>query len=416
MSRSKRSIPLFRLAWRNTRRHTRRTLLTATAVAVAVAALTFGPAYIDGILANMVDTYARMESGHVRIRKEGYSERERFMPVHMNVRHISELLPVIRTHAAVEEALPRIRSAVLVDRDGSNRPGLLLGIDLAREENYLRPAAMLTEGRLPEPGQAEVLLGAGFAEKLQASPGDTLTLLGQTSYRSLGGLTLVITGLASSGVAYLDNSLLIVSIDQAQLMVDLPDGATEILVFAREQDQAEALAAALNSELDLLVPGGLEVLPWNALGSIIRIVETARPIFNFIFVIMLLMASLIIVNTMLMTVMERTQEFGMESALGMRRSDIVAMVLAEGLVIGLLGGIVGGVFGTGVSVWLESTGINITQATRGIEIPFQGMVYPDWKAIHTFSGIVIGMITAVAATIYPAWRAVRMSPAEALRS
>jgi putative ABC transport system permease protein len=246
--------------------------------------------------------------------------------------------------------------------------------------------------------------------------GDTLTLLGQTSYRSLGGLSLVITGLATSGVAYLDNSLLIVSIDQAQLMADLPDGATEILVFARESDRAGALAVALSDELNPLVPGGLEVLPWDAMGSLIRMLETARPMFNVIFAIMLLMASLIIVNTMLMTVMERTQEFGMESALGMRRSDIVAMVLAEGLVIGLLGGIAGGLLGTGLSVWVESTGLNFTQAVRGIEMPFQGMVYPDWKAIYTFSAIVVGMIAAVAATIYPALRAVRLSPAEALRS
>jgi len=415
MSRKPRRIPFLRLAWRNTHRNTRRTLLTVSAVTVAVAALTFGLSYITGILGNVVDTYTRTESGHVRIRRSGYTERERLLPVHINVQDLATLLTTIRANPNVEAALPRIRAAALVDGAGSNRPGLLLGIDLEGEDGYFNPSAMVDEGRLPQAGRAEALIGRGFAEQIGVGVTDSITVLGQTAYRSLSGLTLEVVGLAVSGLAHLDNSLLVVPLDQAQELTDLPNAATEILVFANDVAIAKQLAQALDRELNPPSQSNLEILSWLDQSSLIRMLNTVRPLLGVVFGLLLVMAGLIIVNTMLMTVMERTQEFGMQAALGMRRSDIFALILSEGMVIGLLGGLAGAALGTAVAVWLESVGIDVAAAMRSMELPFQGTIYPDWRLVYTVSSAVIGVFTAGVAAIYPAWRAVRMTPAEALR-
>lgn len=416
MSRRHRRLPLLRLAWRNTQRNTRRTVLTVTAVAVAVAALTFGLSYIAGILGNVIDTYTRIESGHVRIRKSGYTARERLLPVYLNVQHLSTLLSIIRAHSDVEQALPRIRCAALVDGGDSNRPGLLLGLDLAREEGYFNPGAMVEEGRLPQAGRAEVLVGGGFAEQIGVGLGDSVTILTQTAYRSLSGLTLEVVGLIITGMAYLDNSILVVPLDQAQLATDLYDAATEVLVFATDASLAERLARSLDQELNQSGERNLEVLTWLDQSSLMQMLSTVRPLLGVVFGLLLIMAGLIIVNTMLMTVMERTQEFGMEAALGMRRSNIVALILSEGMVIGLLGGLAGAAVGTVVAVWLQSVGIDVAAAMRSIELPFQGTIYPDWRPLYTVSSALVGIVTAGLAAIYPAWRAVRMTPAEALRT
>ena len=416
MSDTRRRVPILSLAWRNTGRNIRRTALTAAAVMVAVTAVIFALAYINGILDNMLDTYARTQAGHVRIRKDGYTERERFMPAHLNVPYLTDLLPVIRTHPAVEEALPRIRTAVLVDRSGSNRPGLLFGLDLEREEGYMEPSGMVVEGRMPVAGAPETMIGRGLAGKLEVTTGDTLTLLGQTAYRSLGGIRLVITGIAASGLGYLDETVLFAPIDQVQLMADLDDAATEIVVFARDPETSDLLAGALREELGPLVIGELEVLSWHDQGPIMRMVESASSIWGVMFLILLGMACLITVNTMLMTVLERTREFGMLSALGMRRSDIVRLILSEGLAIGILGALVGVAIGSGLSIWVEYTGINLTAAMSDIEWPIMGIVYPDWQVSYALLGGLLGMAAAELATLYPAWRAVRLTPAEALRS
>ena len=415
MSKTRRSIPFWRLAGRNTLRNTRRTLLTASAIMVAVMALTYAPAHIEGLMGNMVDTYARTESGHVRIRKAGYTARERARPMHLFVPQLSEVLPTIRAHPDVEAALPRIRSLVLVDKANANRNGLLMGVDLAGEEGYLNPSAVLNAGRLPRPGHAEVMVGKDFGEKLDVSLGDTLTLLGQTAYRSLGGLRMTVTGFAVTGLAYLDNVLLMASLDQVQLLTDLPDATIEILVFAKDPEQADALAHTLHETLNAQVSGGIEAVSWTEQGPLINMITTYRPVLGVILSILLLMASLIIINTVLMTVMERTQELGMLASLGMRRSDIVVLILIEGLVIGLIGALVGGALGTSIALWLEHAGIDVTAAMRGVEFPIQGVVYPDWKVVYTLWSAGLGMLTAVLATLYPAWRAVRKTPAEALR-
>lgn len=416
MSSGRRRIPLRRLAWRNTLRNKRRTLLTVSAVMVAVAALTYGQAHINGLLNNLLDTYARTESGHVRIREEGYTERARFLPLHLNIQHLADLLPVVRSTPGVAEALPRIRTAVLVDGAKSNRPGLLLGIDLAREEGYLNPSAMAQVGRLPEPGRPEVMVGREFAEELAVSVGDTITLLGQTAYRSLGGARLAVTGLAVSGMAYFDNTFLIAPLDQVQAMVDLQDATTEVVVFATDPERADELAQRIRGELGERSANPLEVLSWRDQGEIVRMLDMVKPVLGVVLFLLLLMACLIIVNTMLMTVMERTQEFGMQAALGMRRSDIVKLILAEGVAIGLLGAIAGAALGSAVGLWLEYTGINVAGATRAIDLPFQGILYPDWKVSYVLFATAAGMIAAGLAAIYPAWRAVRRTPAEALRA
>jgi ABC-type lipoprotein release transport system permease subunit len=334
----------------------------------------------------------------------------------MNVRGLSQLLPAIRNNSAVVEAIPRIRTAVLVDGAGSNRPGMLLGIDLEREVGYLKPTEMLREGRLPRAGYPEVMVGTELAEKLGVAVGDTVILLGQTAYRSMGGARLEVTALSEMGMAYFDATFLLASIDQVQEMTYLDDASTEVLLFTDDPQSADSLASAIAADLAIASDQQLEIVSWKNQAQMLRLLDSVKPIFGFILGLLLLMAGLIIVNTMLMTIMERTQEFGMQAALGMRRRDIVLLIIAEGIAIGVIGAVVGSTLGSAVGIWLENTGIDITAATRGIDIPFQGNIYPDWQLSYALIAAVAGVITAGVAALYPAFRAVRLAPAEALRA
>lgn len=415
MSDQKRNIPLIRLAYRNIRRNTRRTMLTASAVAVAVLAIIFMIAYIHGALNNVRDTYARTESGHVRIRAEGYAARERFMPVHLNVSNVSDKLEMLRAREGVKDVLPRIRTSVLVDGGESNRPGLLLGIDMEREEGYFSPRESLLEGRLPGEGEPEVLIGRRFAEKLEVGVGDELVLLGQTSFRSLGGLGVTVSGIVTTGLGALDARVIFAPLDQARILHDLNDGATELLVFSEDPETADSLAADLSTLLEAQAGKDYEVRSWRDQGPLIRLMESAQGIYGIVYFILLLMAGLIIVNTMLMTVLERTREFGMLSALGMRRTDVVMLVITEGFLIGIFGALIGFGIGSGLALWIESVGINVEAAVASTDLPFQGRIYTDWKWLSALGGATLGIVTAGFASLYPALRAVRKPAAEALR-
>lgn len=415
MSDSGAGLPLIRLAARNARRNMRRTMLTMSAVMVAVAAITFSFAYIGGIMDDFLDTFARIQTGHVRITHKEFTARERFLPMHLNVPHISELLPVIRSHPTVVEALPRIRTAVLVDNGTDNKPAILIGADMERETGYLDILAMISEGRAPQIGEAEMLIGFQLAEQLGVSVGDTLTLLGQTAYRSLGGIRARITGLTSTGIDPLDRMTIFMTLDQTQYMTDMEDGTIEILVFIEDVELAGAVAASLQEELDPLVIGGVEAVSWENQSELMQMLPMADSIYGAIMFIFLLMAGLIIVNTMIMTVMERTQEFGMLSAMGMHNRSIVMLIINEGLIIGLIGAVIGGLVGSGFGIWLEKTGLNVSKAMEGMDWPMSSVFYPDWKLSYLIIGITAGVLTAGIATLLPARRAIRMKPAEALR-
>ncbi len=405
--------PLVGLAWRNTLRNVRRSVLTGSAVVVAAAAVVFMLSYMRGIIANVEDTYALTESVHARITQAGYLERQRFMPLYLNVPGVDSLLTEVRGHPAVAAALPRIRSAVLASTDELNVGALAMGVDLAREEDYLAPQAMLEAGRLPRPGQAEALVGAGLLEKLGLAPGDSLTLLGQTAWRSFGGIRVEITGTARTGMAYMDASLVLLSLDQAQLLGDLPDAATEILVFAREAEERDGLADLLVADLSL--PEELEVTPWRQEGTLLAMMGFAKVAWGFFLVILMAMAGLIIVNTMLMSVLERTRELGMLAAMGLRPGSVIRLIATEGLFIGLVGSAVGAAVGTGVALWLGAVGIDFTAAMEGTVFPLDPMIYPDWHWTHVAVAAGLGLTTGIIAALYPAVRAVKLAPAEALR-
>ncbi|TAN34539.1 ABC transporter permease, partial [Patescibacteria group bacterium] len=303
MSEPRRRVPLVRLAWRNAQRSVRRTALTASAVTVAAAALVFGRGYVRGALDNIVDTFSRTESGHVRVRREGFTARERSLPAHLSVPGAVALARDLATLPGVRAAVPRARSFALVDGAGANRGGLLLGLDLTREADFWRPQGMLVAGRLPAPGRAEALAGEGIASKLGVGVGDSLTLLVQTAYRSLGGLRVAVAGLARSGLPYLDNAMLIVPLDQAQSMLDLEGGATEVLVFAEDVDDADVLLARVREATRGRIPGGAEVRGWWEQSQLMRLLASTDAMMAIVWALLLLMAGLVVVNTMLMAVM-----------------------------------------------------------------------------------------------------------------
>lgn len=414
MSRARSRIPLVRLAARNALRHTRRSALTAAAIAVAVMALVFFQSYIRGVVDDLLDTYARTESGHVRIRREGYAAREHFLPAHLNLRDATELVSEVARDPEVRDVVPRIRAFVLVDGAASNRPGLVLGVDLAREADYLRPAGMVAAGRLPAPDRAEALVGERFAEKLAVGVGDSLTLLSQTAYRSLGGLRVEVAGIARTGVSYLDASLVVLPLGQAQVLLDLEGGATELVVFAREPEGADSLAAAIGARLGDRM-GPLEIRSWREQGPLVRLTDLIGVMIGIVMLLLFGMASLVIVNTMLMTVLERKREYATQAALGMRRGDLVRQVVVEAAVIGLAGALAGAVAGSVVALWLERVGLDFTSASRTLELPFESIVHPDWRLGPALGMALAGVVVAGIAAVVPAWRVARQPPAEALR-
>jgi ABC-type lipoprotein release transport system permease subunit len=105
----------------------------------------------------------------------------------------------------------------------------------------------------------------------------------------------------------------------------------------------------------------------------------------------------------------------MLAAMGMRRRSMIRLVVTEGFIIGLVGSAIGAAIGTGVALWVGSTGIDFTAAMEGTSFPLDPVIYVDWHWSQVLVAAVLGVATGVLASIYPARRAVKLAPAEALR-
>jgi len=145
----------------------------------------------------------------------------------------------------------------------------------------------------------------------------------------------------------------------------------------------------------------------------------AEIIFSGILIIIMLIAALVILNTMLMAVLERTHEIGIIKSMGMRNGGVVTLILVESMFIGLLGVFIGGSVGSGLSLLAQNTGLDFTRMMEKMEFEFaffSPIIYPRFTLGILLVAIGFGLVTTLAAAFYPARKASRLEPVEALRS
>ncbi|MDD4179254.1 MAG: FtsX-like permease family protein [Candidatus Margulisbacteria bacterium] len=406
---------MFRLALRNVLRNKRRSFLTGLSIAFAVMMVIFLWTFVSGIIDNLFNSYVTNSVGHIRVMNMDYLKRESMLPLSATVYDYQQVMKKLEEDPNVTLVTSRIKFGVLMDIRGKNKPVLGIGIDPARERSVLDLQDKMVAGRMFTAGTSETVVGLGLAKDLGLKAGDTLTVITQTAHGSLSGLNLKVDGIFSLGVASVDNRTFFLPLGQAQQLLDLDNRVTEIFLLIKDSDKAEEVAAELNKKL----PSGLTAVPWQANGFLYFMMAIVRYIYGVIYAFILILASFTILNTMFMAVMERTREIGMMKALGMREGALGRLIILEALILGVLASFIGAIGGTLLAYYVSTVGIDYTaafQQIRDIEIPL-GYIYKgqfSWLTIGT--GFVMGIIFSVLASVFPARRAAKMEPTEAMKA
>jgi ABC-type antimicrobial peptide transport system permease subunit len=170
-------------------------------------------------------------------------------------------------------------------------------------------------------------------------------------------------------------------------------------------------------ELQAELPG-TEVVPWKELSPELGYLTELGNTYLYIFVIIILLAlGFGIINTMLMVVLERVREIGMLMSVGMTRWRIFLMIVLETVMLSSTGGLLGIFLGM-IAVWrLSITGIDLSVWSTGLtEMGFNPIVYPEWDAALVLNIALLVVATGVLASLYPAWKALKLKPSEAVRA
>lgn len=470
-----------RIAWRNLGRNPRRTLLTGSALALGVALAVFSYGLVDGMLGTLLHSLTRFDLGHVQVHQRDYPESKALEDTVRDhaavvakaralegVRGVSERLYAFALVAHAEQSLgvevvgvdplaePRV--TVLHDKviDGRYldsepapwpRGRQLTEEEEARDEAITEAAEEAAIAEIESLGDAEapsatgldersreltralasaqsppperpprVIVGDALARVLRLEVGSQLHAATQTVDGQSEEVFFEVAGIYHTGTTLYDRSRIYLNLTDLQRFTHLYDRVHEIAIVTESAEGARGLATALARALgrdDVLVR------PWNAIRpDIEKLVATSEASMGIFVFIIFIVATLGVVNTMLMAVFERTRELGVLKALGMSGRRVVGLVVTESLFLVLVSAGVGTLFGLGIDLYLVEHGLDLTSYTSGFSMSGVGMEPVLYGAI-TARGLVLPAAllstTCVLASLYPAIRAARLRPAIGMR-
>ncbi|MFN8583049.1 MAG: FtsX-like permease family protein [Gemmatimonadaceae bacterium] len=404
--------PIFvRIAWRNVLRNPRRTAITAGGAAFAIFGYVFLYAYFDGFIGGIADTATRYLTGHIQIERAGF--RRDFAP-DLALSAPNGLVSRVQRLPHVVGAAPRVQAQAIASSSSKSMGVLFLGIDPVLERAVTFIDRTIVQGAALASGRdREINIGRKLAEKLNARLGEKIVIMTQAADGSLGTAAYRVSGIFATESASFDETMAFVTLRAAQDLLGL--GARVSTINIRLDDR-DALGTAMPEIRRASL--GFAVVPWQELlpqvDEMVRYVGVIRTI---IVGILLAVVAMAIMNTVFMSVAERTRELGMMIALGTRPAGVVRMVLYETAVIMSVASLVG--YGVAVLVvaYFSRRGMDFSSFFRDYTtIPgITGITYPRlviatvvWPGLALFVGSVV-------ASVYPALKAARLDPATALR-
>jgi len=406
------TMKLINVAFRNISRNRRRSLLSGIAVAVASMSIVFLFALVQGMKDDMGRNLATYFTGEVRIRNAQYEEYERYNPMHLTVDWES-IDRALAQREDVTSYVPRVAFPSAFYVNGGNHPAIGLGADFAREAEFQDLESILKEGRIPEAGKNEMLIGALLARDLKLALGDKVTIISSTAARGNNAITLEVAGIAAFPVASMNSQYFWIPLDRAQYFLRMDTGVQEVLVKVEEHERKSA--AAIKEQLEAATGMQLDVKAYQDISMIYGFIELAQYIYYFIGIFFLLLGSTVIINTTMMVIYERMREIGTLSALGMHGKELTKLFFLEGTVISAIGAFFGVLLGTAITLYLGKFGINFTDALSGIDMEISSVLYPSfsiWTAIIVY---IYSVVVSSLATLIPSRKASRIEPVEALR-
>ncbi len=412
----------WRLAWRNLWRNRRRTFITASALAFGYLASVTMIGLWRGMLSEMIETGTNLVTGQLQIHAPDYYP-ERSMYATLGGREgidVDELLRLTRDIPGIVAASPRVYGGGLVSSGSETVAGLFVGVDPDLEVEVTRLLQTPAEGRAPRAGEREILIGRGMANVLDVGPGAEVVLVVPASDGSLGNDLYRVSGVFETGLVALDGSFGILPIGSLQELMALPENRIhEVAAAVEDPFSAAALGDSLAAALGA---SGLDypVLPrpWTVFRAELAEYASLAGAVNAIVVgIIFIMAVFGVANTMLLGTFERRREFAVVRALGTQPGNVALTVVYEGFILGVVALAAGALISVPVLYWLHNYPPDLS-AMFGDFTMSGTVVRPVLRAEYSVDGPVISavalLLTSILSALYPAYRAVKIMPADAL--
>ena len=403
---------LIALAWRNLWRRPQRTLLSVISITLVSGLLVVMLSFQLGVYETMKQNTLRIFDGFAQIQPQGYTDDP---AIERMIEDPQSLIREAVDGSTVTEAAPRVNAVAILANGDRSYGAAVIGVEPEHEAAVSAIASTIKQGRYLRVGDTNAaILGETLARNLGLSVGGQVTMLGSARDGTVAADVLEVVGIYRSGIPELDRSILEMPLARAQEDFAMEGGVNTIALGGPTLEGVNRALPALNART---AQRGVSVLDWTALqpalheGIILKIASSL--LFYFILIVVV---AFIILNTLLMSVLERTREFGTLLAIGMRPRQIGAVVWLELIVLAALGCGIGIAIGGGVTLWLQAVGVTLPGLTDVLEqFGLPARLYPTFSPATALAGPGAILVAILLGGLVPFLRVMRLTPALAMR-
>ncbi len=407
-----------KLGFRNVFRHKKRTLITSIIISMAILIYLVTDSIMIGIAELSYQNIINLETGHLQVMTEQYWEEKDKNPLDQLLVKDDQLAEEIKALANLQGMSPLLRFNANLNNGVEELPVLGLGIEPDTYHQVFTTGDYFVKGSFFQAGEEKAVLGQSLAELMELKVGDYLTLLVRSQERTFNTIDVEISGLISTPNPNVNNNIVFVPLDLARQSLNLGDEVSQLVIRLRgAQGEMPTAASQLTAKIAKFNPD-LRVYSWQASAQSILAMMEASQIENIIILgIIILIAAVGIINTTILSAIERTEEIGMMKALGLKEGEIILAFIIEALGIGVIGSLIGCFLG-GVSVaFFNHFGIALSAFGMGeidIGIPIIDKIYGGWNPGAFLFIALFGVVVAVLASILPARWAAGKDPVKAI--
>lgn len=401
---------MMRMAIRNLFRQRRRSILTMLTMMGGFVLAAFSIAWVDGSYNTVIQAFTRNRLGHVQIHAGDYLDKP---SIYKTIDDLNAIQTVLGESKEVEHWTSRLFAYGLGSVGEETTAIKINGIDPVREQAATHFDQKVKTGNSLSPEAVhEVVLGTGLARQLKTSIGDELVIVSQGADGSIANDAYTVTGLVDSGDPMADRMDCYMHLNDAMELMVLEGRVHEIAIIVDSLDDVKPAATEITARLD---NDKLSVETWQEFAaSFYRAMQADRQGNWITLAVILLIVAVGVLNTVLMSVLERRREYGVLLALGTRGRRLVGLVLSEVLLLALASILVGSVIAFLLNYWVSIEGITLSEP-----FTYGGVTFDVLKTEINLRSFVIPavivMLTALTVALGPAIMAVRTDPAKSMR-
>ena len=405
---------LLKLALRNILRQKRRSLLTGLSISGGFVLSVFSFSLTEGTYENAIDFFTRDHTGHIQIHSGDYHERPK---IYKTISQPETIEAIIKNESKIKAFAPRIFAPALAYAGSETSVVSVIGVDPLLESKASRIEEKVSSGKYfdQEPtgsGLSKVMIGAGVSVSLDVGVGDEIVLISQGADGSIANDLFEVVATVGTKSSF-DNMVVYLPLDVAQDFISVPNEVHEYVLLSTNASKSVFLATILQQRIDLL-DVDLTVSPWQVIeSSFYKSMRADQQGNYFILAIIIFLVCIGVLNTVLMSVLERTREFGVLIAIGSRPNDIFKMIFIETILLATLSMLFGLILVVPLLIFLTQIGFALPEP-----IDMGGVQFHDLRGSVSVTVLLVPALIiygfASLVTIIPGLRACSITPKVAM--